>query len=220
MNVTVTLLQKHVEHCSRCRSRLERERRLRSIPRVDEAAPDDASLVYTFTASPLGTLWIAAGQNGVIAIAYATDEAAFCDRLEEMRGDAPWFDPAGLPHVKDSLAGYFRGERREFDLSVDLGASSPFRQAVIEAVMGIPYGETRTYGEVAEEAGAPRAARAVGSVMAGCDIAVLVPCHRVVRADGMPASYGSDTLGSCGITYKEALLTMERRARGKPLYVL
>ena len=216
----MTLLEKHVAACPRCRSRLERERRLRSVARIEESPPADASVVYTFMSSPLGTLWIAEGREGIISIAYATDEAAFCARIEAMGHDAPWFDRAGLPRLKNCLTAYFRGKRTEFRFPIDLGRGSPFRQAVLQAVMRIPYGETRTYGEIAAEVGAPRAARAVGTVMAGNEIAVLVPCHRVVRADGMTASYGINSLGPCGIQYKAALLGLETKAIRNPVDVL
>lgn len=85
---------------------------------------------------------------------------------------------------------YFDGERREFDLPLDWQLVRGFTRAALEAVCDIPYGETASYGEVAIAAGIPRAARAVGTACASTPFSVVVPVHRVVRADGSLGEYG------------------------------
>lgn len=85
---------------------------------------------------------------------------------------------------------YFDGERREFDLPLDWQLVRGFTRAALEAVCDIPYGETASYGEVAIAAGIPRAARAVGTACASTPFSVVVPVHRVVRADGALGEYG------------------------------
>jgi len=113
---------------------------------------------------------------------------------------APGHDP-----LVDRLRGYLAGARETFrDVELDLSWCTPFQRRVVEAMRAIPYGETATYGEIAALAGHPNAQRAVGSVCAGNRFALLVPCHRVVAADGL-GSYGS-----LGPEYKRRLLELER----------
>ncbi|BCW98156.1 MAG: hypothetical protein KatS3mg024_0983 [Armatimonadota bacterium] len=101
------------------------------------------------------------------------------------------------------LEQYFRGERRSFDLVPDLSGASLFSAAVLRAAMRIPWGEVRTYGWLAAESGRPDAARACGQVMAHNPFPVLVPCHRVVAANGGPGGY------SAGLHWKQRLLALE-----------
>jgi methylated-DNA-[protein]-cysteine S-methyltransferase len=106
--------------------------------------------------------------------------------------------------LADRIRRYFAGERDSFaDVELELDWCTPFQRAVVEVARGIPYGETVTYGELAALAGHPNAQRAVGSVCAGNRFPLVVPCHRVVAADG-PGPYGS--LGSA---YKRRLLGLE-----------
>ena len=95
-----------------------------------------------------------------------------------------------LDEAERQLDEYFDGERREFDLPLDWRLVRGFTRAALEAVCRIPYGETASYGEVAVAAGVPRAARAVGTACATTPFSVVVPVHRVVRADGSLGEYG------------------------------
>ena len=102
------------------------------------------------------------------------------------------------------LRRYFAGAREAFgDVELELSWCTPFQLRVVETLRSIPYGETATYGEVAALAGHPNAQRAVGSVCAANRFALVVPCHRVVSADGL-GSYGS-----LGVGYKRRLLELE-----------
>lgn len=106
-----------------------------------------------------------------------------------------------------SLEAYFRGERRGWardEISWEALALGPFRRAVYEALLGVPCGTTVSYGELAEVAGHAGAARAVGSAMASNPIPVVIPCHRVIRADGSLGAYGDDP------SWKPILLDHER----------
>ena len=104
----------------------------------------------------------------------------------------------------ERFAAYFAGERDDFtDLELELDDSSPFQRAVLEALRRIPYGETVTYGELAALAGHPNAQRAAGTFCAHNRFAIVVPCHRVVAAEGL-GSYGS-----LGVEYKRRLLELE-----------
>ena len=117
----------------------------------------------------------------------------------------PRGSPNGDHPLIERLRAYFSGADEPFsDLELELEWCTDFQREAIEAIRSIPYGETATYGEVAALAGHPNAQRAVGSVCASNRFAVVVPCHRVVAADGL-GSYGS-----LGVGYKRRLLELER----------
>ena len=125
-------------------------------------------------------------------------------------------DPVGPsrrdPTVARRVAAWFAGGADLVDLPIDLSEAglSPLQRHILETVRAeVPYGETATYGEVAELAGRPGAARAVGTAMARNPVPLLVPCHRVVAANGI-GGYGG---GAAGVALKRALLERERRAR-------
>jgi methylated-DNA-[protein]-cysteine S-methyltransferase len=105
--------------------------------------------------------------------------------------------------VAEQIASYFAGVRREFTLPVDLAAASDFTRRVLEATARIPYGETRTYGQIAAAIGMPGATQAVGNALGVNPVPIVVPCHRVVRTDG---SMGWFTGGA---HIKRALLGLE-----------
>jgi methylated-DNA-[protein]-cysteine S-methyltransferase len=117
----------------------------------------------------------------------------------------PGGSPTGGHPLVERLRAYFSGAEQSFDdLELELDWCTDFQRVAIEAIRSIAYGETATYGEVAALAGHPNAQRAVGSVCASNRFAVVVPCHRVVAADGL-GSYGS-----LGVGYKRRLLELER----------
>jgi methylated-DNA-[protein]-cysteine S-methyltransferase len=103
----------------------------------------------------------------------------------------------------DQLDAYFAGERREFDLELDLVGTN-FQRRVWEALLTIPYGETRSYGYIAEQIGSPGAFRAVGLANGRNPIGIIVPCHRVIGANGSLIGYGG------GLERKRTLLELER----------
>jgi methylated-DNA-[protein]-cysteine S-methyltransferase len=116
----------------------------------------------------------------------------------------PGGSPTGEHALVERFRAYFSGADESFaDLELELEWCTDFQRGAIEAIRSIPYGETATYGEVAALAGHPNAQRAVGSVCASNRFAVVVPCHRVVAADGL-GSYGS-----LGVGYKRRLLELE-----------
>jgi methylated-DNA-[protein]-cysteine S-methyltransferase len=109
-----------------------------------------------------------------------------------------------MSELADRLRGYFAGRSDGFqDVELELGWATPFQHAVADTLRAIPYGETVTYGELAALSGFPNAQRAAGTFCARNRFAILVPCHRVVAADGL-GSYGS-----LGIAYKRRLLQLE-----------
>lgn len=171
---------------------------------MPSAAP---TLVY-YAAQPharLGLLWAAASAAGVWAAAYGMDEAEFCTHAQARGPAALQHRPAKVQPILRQMAGFLDGQRRHFDLEVDFSGMTPFQVAVRQAVMAVPYGQTASYGDIAAAVGKPMAARAVGGVQAHNPISFIIPCHRIIGADGRLAGYG----GFGGLHTKRWLLELE-----------
>ena len=154
--------------------------------------------VYRRLDSPAGPLLAAASTRGLMMLAYRDDH----DDEPPEDGDSSLLDP-----VRRQLDEYFAGARREFDLPLDWTLVRGFARGVLEATARIPYGETRTYGEIAAEAGSPRAFRATGNALGSNPIAIVIPCHRVVASGGRIGGYGG------GLDRKRLLLGLEAGGR-------
>lgn len=139
---------------------------------------------------------------GQLKIGYQDDAVTLL-----MRTDEPARDEGRTPLTElvfQQVTEYLNGQRRDFDFPYVLQGTE-FQQRVWRALCAIPYGETRTYGEVAAAVGSPKAARAVGMANHRNPILIAVPCHRVIGADGRLVGYGS------GLDMKEALLRLEKK---------
>ena len=168
----------------------------------------DRTVHYASTDSPHGPLWMAVGERGVVMVSGDTDEVAFCHDLE-LAGYDPEYDPERVAEVARELEEFFMGARTEFSVPIDLDRFPPFQRAVLKAVAEVPYGEVRSYGEIAEAVGCPRAARAVGTAMSRNRLSFLVPCHRIIRSDGTLGEYGGRVHGRSGAEFKRVLLERE-----------
>ena len=111
--------------------------------------------------------------------------------------------PRPTDEVRRQLDEYFDGTRHEFELEVDLGPAREFGRAVLDQLARVPYGELTTYGTLAERAGRPRAARAVGTIMNRNPVPIVLPCHRVVGSTGSLVGYAG------GLDRKRTLLELE-----------
>lgn len=155
------------------------------------------------------TLKLTAFGGALTGLDFVPDSAERCDAAGAApdtgcRGsEGTPADIALLDVAERQLCEYFAGVRREFDLPVTFSGTS-FRRAVWEALSRIPYGEVRTYGEIAREVGCPNGARAVGGACHANPVAIIVPCHRVIGASGALTGFGG------GIDVKERLLALER----------
>jgi methylated-DNA-[protein]-cysteine S-methyltransferase len=156
---------------------------------------------YDVIESPLGELALAATERGLCRISYVVD--GFDDEVARVFGARVLQTP--LDDVRRELDEYFAGWRRTFDLPLDLRVA-PFQSEVLTALAHVPYGVTTTYGTLAREAGHPKAARAVGTVMNRNPIPIVLPCHRVVGADGSLTGYAG------GLDRKRLLLRLEGAA--------
>jgi len=116
-------------------------------------------------------------------------------------------NPAAFAELDKKLKAFYRGQKVEFDLPLDLSDGTPFRQKVWQAIKEIPYGETRSYAWVAQRAGRPGGARAAGQATGDNPLGVVVPCHRVIAADGTIGGFGG---GHIAINLKRRLLQLEK----------
>jgi methylated-DNA-[protein]-cysteine S-methyltransferase len=164
-------------------------------------------VAYSTIDSPLGTLLLAATPKGLVRVAYEVEgHDRVLDTLSHRLSPRVLRAPRRLDAAARELDEYFSGQRRVFDLPLDLSLSNGFRRLVQRHLPEIGYGQTRTYGQVAELVGSPRAVRAVGTACATNPLPVVVPCHRVLRADGTPGGYVG------GPDAKKALLRLEAAA--------
>ena len=164
-------------------------------------------VAYTTIDSPVGTLLLAATPRGLVRVAYAVeDHDRVLDTLSHRISPRVLRAPRRLDAAARELGEYFGGRRRVFDLPLDLSMSAGFRQLVQRHLPEIGYGQTRTYGQVAELVGNPRAVRAVGTACATNPLPVVVPCHRVLPANGAVGGYVG------GPDVKKALLRLEAAA--------
>jgi methylated-DNA-[protein]-cysteine S-methyltransferase len=157
-----------------------------------------ASAVLT---TPIGPLYVRVDGSAVIAVRWVRDDEP------DSGGAAPALDAAVA-----ELTEYFAGQRQVFDVPVDLGGLGSFQRQVLAATVAIPYGRTRAYGEIAAELGRPELVRAVGGALKHNPIAVIVPCHRVVAANGALTGYGGAPGAGGRLDTKRALLEIERGA--------
>jgi methylated-DNA-[protein]-cysteine S-methyltransferase len=175
---------------------------------VERASTESAvDATYRVVDSPVGSLLLAATENGVLRVAFEIEDH---DRVLESLAASVGSRILRGGHRLDPLAreldDYFAGRRHGFDVPLDLRLARGFRLAVLRHLSEIPYGSTESYAKVAVASGSPKAVRAVGSACATNPLPIVVPCHRVVRSDGSLGGY----LG--GLPTKQRLLALEQAA--------
>lgn len=149
--------------------------------------------------SPLGLMMAQEQDGAIIAL----------DFIKSPQPDDAAAQTPLLLEAKKQVLEYFAGHRRYFDLPL-APRGTPFQQKVWQALRAIPYGQTRSYGQIASQVGNPRAGRAVGGANHRNPISLIQPCHRVIGANGRLTGYGG------GLDKKEALLALERRVSAEP----
>ena len=166
-------------------------------------------MTSTSTTSPTLTTWTRTIDSPVGPLLLTSNGSAVTRLLFDVPPDPSWStepSPVLLEAVRQ-LEEYFAGERREFDLPLE-PAGTPFQLTVWAALRDIPYAETINYGQLAGRVGNPNASRAVGLANGRNPISIVVPCHRVIGADGSLTGYGG------GLDRKRTLLELERRTAG------
>jgi methylated-DNA-[protein]-cysteine S-methyltransferase len=161
--------------------------------------------IRTTVPGPWGPFHVAATDRGIVAIEYLTTDAAFdaglARRLGGPVGDVSAADPgdprrAHLAAAVTAIGAILEGRSPDVALPFDLADRPAWDQRVLTAVAAVPWGRTASYGAIARDVGAPRAARAVGGALGRNPVSLLIPCHRVIAADGSIGGYGGDGWGS------------------------
>jgi len=162
--------------------------------------PQTATHVYKFMSSPVGTLKLVASDRGLVAILWENDDP---DRVRlGLATEAP--SHPVLVEAERQLRAYFDGTLKSFSLPIDFDGTD-FQKAVWTALLGIPFGETRTYAQIAREIGKPEAVRAVGAAIGRNPISIAIPCHRVIGSNGALTGFAG------GLPTKAYLLGIEGR---------
>lgn len=168
------------------------------------------AIAWTTFASPLGRVLVAASERGLCSVKLGASAAALAASLRaefcaaELREDA-----RGLREARQRILAFLAGDGTLAKLPLDV-RGTVFQQRVWSALRRIPRGETRTYKDIAQAIGAPRAVRAVGSACGANPVALVIPCHRALRTDGGLGGY------AWGLEKKAALLNIERAAKPAP----
>jgi methylated-DNA-[protein]-cysteine S-methyltransferase len=167
-------------------------------------------VAYATADSPFGPLLLAQTKRGLVRVGLPNQDSDellvdLAARISPRVLEAP----AELDEVRRELELYFEGKLDHFDLPLDWRLSSGFRQRVLRAINRIPYGQTRSYTEMARKAGNERAVRAAGTACGSNPIPLVVPCHRVLRTGGALGGYGG------GLPMKQGLLQLEGVLEGR-----
>jgi methylated-DNA-[protein]-cysteine S-methyltransferase len=156
--------------------------------------------------SPIGPLWVAVTNLGLVAVEWDMPQVDFIHRLQQRFHSHVAYDETRTAEPLRQLSEYLSGERREFTIPLDFTGLSPFQVQALRLTSNIPYGQTCTYRDIAVKMGKPQAARAVGRAEATNPIPLVIPCHRVLGSEGSLHGYG----GPGGIKMKAWLLQLER----------
>jgi len=151
----------------------------------------------------IGRVFVAASDEGLLRVSFRHREGSFVDELRERTEADVVRSTARTADIVEQLRDYFAGERRRFDLRLDLRHVSPFQRRVLLAATRVPAGEVVSYGEIARRIGEPGGSRAVGQALGHNPIPIVIPCHRVVAAGGRIGGYTG------GLAIKRRLLRLE-----------
>jgi methylated-DNA-[protein]-cysteine S-methyltransferase len=176
---------------------------------LEAAARRDGVLdiAYRTVDTPVGPLLLAATEKGLIRVAYEReDHEKVLELLAAKVSPRILRAPDRLDRAAFEIDQYFAGDRRDFDLALDLSLSHGFRQSVQRYLPQIAYGHTQSYADIARSVGNPNAIRAVGTACATNPLPIVVPCHRVIRTDGTLGGYAG------GLDAKMLLLQLESAA--------
>jgi methylated-DNA-[protein]-cysteine S-methyltransferase len=172
------------------------------VRRADQEGLLDVA--YTEIDSPVGRLLLAATPRGLVRVTFPVEAPEkVLEQLAASVSPRLLESPARLDDVRRELERYFEGRQSNFDLPLDWQLTHGFYRKVLRATARIPFGETRSYSEMATKAGSPRAVRATGTALGSNPLPIIVPCHRVLRSGGALGGYGG------GLEVKQALLELE-----------
>jgi methylated-DNA-[protein]-cysteine S-methyltransferase len=153
--------------------------------------------------TPIGDIWIACSERGLVAVDWGKSEAAFLKNISRRIKTPLENNPRRLTHTENQLREYLDSKRKRFTIAIDWSMMRSFQREALLATFAIPYGQTSTYGEIAMQIGRPSSARAVGRAEATNPMPLVIPCHRVLGSDGKLRGYGG------GLDVKKWLLRLE-----------
>ena len=159
-------------------------------------------MFYSYMDSPIGRLLLAGDKHSLKVVGFSSGNKARGANADWERFDEPF------RKVKAQLKEYFAGDRKVFDVDLLAPDATPFQSSVLEALREIPYGETRSYRDIAERIGNPKAVRAVGGANGSNPIPIIIPCHRVIGSNGTLTGFGG------GLDSKRFLLDLETSHSG------
>ena len=157
------------------------------------------------TDTPIGSIWVAVSEQGLVAVELNEEPEYLIERLPKLGYRQVISDPQKTTAALQQIRAYLRGERQEFEIPIDWSGLTPYQERALRATYEIPYGEVTTYGEIAKQLGNPKGAIAVGRAEATNPMPLVIPCHRVLGADGGLHGYGAGK----GIETKAWLLELE-----------
>lgn len=179
------------------------------MPRVNSSRkPSHPTIYYTLFSSPIGPIGIAATTRGLCCISLnAASQTAFQKKLQRDYRRAAVRRDRHFTDLVTGMRAYFSGKPVRFNAKLDLREGTPFQQKVWRSLLRIPYGQTRSYRSIAREIGRPDSFRAVGGACGNNPVGILVPCHRVINADGGLGGFTG------GLRIKQHLLKLEHSNR-------
>ncbi len=157
--------------------------------------------------TPLGPLWVAVSERGLVAVELSPDQDKINQQLNRTGHHQIVFDGTKTAAALQEISEYLHGERKSFEMPIDWSVLTPFQERALRATCEIPYGGVTTYGDIARQLGNPRGARAVGRAEATNPMPLVIPCHRVIGADGGLHGYGAGE----GLATKAWLLKLEKK---------
>ncbi len=215
-------IEHHAETCRECKGDIAESRRLSAA--LDHLAQDPGfgqrvagvmpalrerllsqlprQAAYERIDSPLGPLFLVVSASGLCGVRFDRDEKTVVE-WSQKGSLAPMYSAVEVAPFARQLHQYFAGERRGFDLPVDLSLASPFAREVLNATRQVPFGRLATYRSIAQDVGKPGATRAVGNALGSNPVPIVIPCHRVIRSDGSLGGYTG------GLDIKRHLLSLE-----------
>jgi methylated-DNA-[protein]-cysteine S-methyltransferase len=209
--------RRHGVECEACRLDGERDRSLDQAFQAHRRASDqgfpaaqrrlekefvERHAFFGHVEGPFGPIYLASTARGLCRVSFRTNDEEFAEQLFA-RGLLPEHDQHRIRKERAELSDYLAGRRKDFDLPLDFRLMTPFQHKVLSATARIPFGHCVSYSDIARRIGKPEARRAVGGALGKNPIAIVVPCHRVIAADGSIGGYTG------GLEVKRALFRIE-----------
>jgi methylated-DNA-[protein]-cysteine S-methyltransferase len=164
-------------------------------------------LIGNIKPTPLGEVWAATSPRGLVRVEFGIPQTSFEHAVRKQTRCEPEYAPRQVRDALHQIKEYLLGKRHQFELRIDWSVlASDFQRNALRKVFAVPYGETRTYAEIAVQIRHPQACRAMGRANAANPMPLVIPCHRVIGSDGRLHGYG----GKGGLMTKAWLLKMER----------